>query len=360
MVELYRSGKLFADVILTWNSQGLDMVEAVAIDGVVADCSVDNSQWRAKQGIGENIKFSTCDRSCFEIGWVGGDGRKCVLMTLALGSVYDVLIAKLSVNSPAQAVRIRSPWVHTDGECRVSQGTSTVCGGPDITWHGGMLSMGNSVHMGTEGTLITPINSTMGSSGVSFATVKARPSTDTADLIFLSLDRGMRVTRIVTATTVSDEAIKMIRKAKTREELMIICRRDYASSCFLTEHMQLPTSNELGHSGWSFEQKQGSPVRANSGVPGSVLWTADIDKDKCHLSVGSWLVGSIPLANGNGMGALFTRSVSQMCDAPQAVVLVHPGFAWPQLIRAKNQMEWSLTFIELQYIDELGVPVKRR
>ncbi|KAJ1464514.1 hypothetical protein T484DRAFT_1758038 [Baffinella frigidus] len=359
MVELYRSGKLFADVMLTWNSQGLDMVEAVAIDGVVADCSVDNSQWREKQGVNENVKFGTCDRSCFEIGWVGGDGRKCVLMTLPLGHVYDVLIAKLSVSSPIQAVRIRAPWVHTDGECRVSQGTSTVCGGPDTTWHGGLLSMGNAVQMGTEGTLITPLNSTMGSSGVSFATAKARPSTDTADLIFLSLDRGMRITRIVSATTVSDEAIKMIRKAKTREEVMIICRQ-YASSCFLTEHTQLPNSNEGSHPGWSFEQMQGSPVRANSGVPGSILWTADVDKKNCHISVGSWLIGSIPLGNGNGVGALFTRSVSQRCDAPQAVALVHPGFAWPKLIRANNQMEWSLTFIELQYIDELGVPVKRR
>jgi hypothetical protein len=357
--ELYRNSKGSADLMLTWNSQGMDMIEAVTVDGVVDICSVNNSQWRAKP---ENfdLKFATCERSCFEVGWVGGAGRKCALMTLALGSVYDVLISKLSTSAAIQAVRIRAPWMSNAGECRASQGTPATCGGADIAWHGSLLSMGTAIQMGAEGTPLTPLDSTMGPSGVSFTTQKARPSTDAADLIFLSLDRGMRVTRIVTATTVNDEAMKMLRKAKTREEIMVICTAGFAGSCILTEHTQLPVSAEGDHPGWSFEQQGGSPVRANSGVPGSVLWTADLDKDTCHLSVGSWLLGSVPLENNKGISALFSRSISQSCHAPQGMVLVRPGFAWPQLIRANNRLEWSLTFIEVQYIDELGVPIRRR
>lgn len=357
--ELYRNGKGSANLMLTWNSLGMDMIEAVTVDGVVDICSVNNSQWRAKPEKND-LKFATCGRSCGEVGWVGGAGRKCALMTLALGSVYDVLISKLSASVAIQAVRVRAPWVSNAGKCRISEGTTTACGGADIAWHGGLLSMGTAIQMGAEGTPLTPLDSTMHPPGVSFTTQKARPSTDTADLIFLSLDRGMRVTRIVTANTVNDEAIKMLRKAKTREELMVICRRDFAGTCVLTEHMQLPVSDEGDHPGWSFEQQVGSPVRAKSGVPGSVLWTADLNKDTCHVSVGSWLLGSVPLENDRGVSALFSRSVSQSCHTPQGMVLVRPGFAWPQLIRANNRMEWSLTFIELQYVDELGVPIRRR
>ena len=356
--EIRRKGVNLADVMLTWNSQGLDMVEAVAVDGIISQCSVDNKEWREKQGIGISMKISSCDRSCYEAGWIGESGRKCVLMSLALGRTYDILITKLSVSAPLMAMRIEAPWVHNAGMCKISEGVETTCGGRDISWHGGILSMGGPVQM-SDGTDILPSDNTMDPVGVSFATQKARPSTDMADLVFLSLDRGMRVTRIVTATTVSDEAIKVLRKAKTREEIMIICRQTFAGSCVLTEHMQFPASKESSHPGWSFEQKEGSPIRANSGVPGSVLWTADLNKENCHLSLGSWLLGSVSLENDKGVGALFSRSVSQTCGAPQGMVLVQPGFAWPQLIRGKNKMEWSMTFIELQIIDELGVPTRR-
>jgi hypothetical protein len=355
--EVYRVADSFAEMRLTWDSQGLDMVEAVVADGVFAKCSVNNSQWRKNNGVGStDFQFSTCAKSC---EWVAGFGRKCVILTLALASVYDVLISTRDASAAVRAVRVRAPWVHTAGGCRVSEGTSTICGGSDITWHGGLLSIGGTARMGAMGTQITRLNETMGSSGVSFSTTKSRPSTDMSDLVFLSLDRGMRITRIVTVTTFSDEAIIKMRNAKTREDVLIICRK-YKNECILIEHMTLPSSMDMGNSGWAFEQQQGSPVRAKSGVPGSVLWTADISTDECHISVGSWLLGSIPLNTGDGLGALFSRSVSQICGAPQAVVLVRPGFAWPRLVRVKNKIEWSLTFIELQDIDELGVPVRRR
>jgi hypothetical protein len=356
--EIYRKGTSTADVLLTWNSQGLEMVEAVAIDGIITECSVDNSEWRKLQGVGVNMQISTCDRSCYEVGWVGGNGRKCVLMNLALGRTYDVLIGKLTPSAPVMAVRITAPWVHHAGKCRISEGKATTCGGKDIVWQGGLLSMGGAMQM-SDGTNIEPSDHTSDDVGVSFATTRARPSTDMADLVFLSLDRGMRVTRIVTVTTVSDAAIKVLRMAKTRAEVMIICRQTYAESCVLTEHMQLPATIDSEHHGWGYEQKKGSSVRANSGVPGSVLWTADISKEDCHLSVGSWLLGSVSLENENGVQALFSRSISQACAAPQGMVLIKPGFAWPQLIRGTNSMEWSMTFIELQNIDELGVPVRR-
>ena len=128
----------------------------------------------------------------------------------------------------------------------------------------------------------------------------------------------------------------------------------------MTEHMQLPSSVATGHPGWSFNQLSGSPVRPPSGVPGSVLWVADIPKDDCHLSVGSWLLGSIPLNTDNGISALFSRSVSQTCDSAQGVVLIRPGMAWPKLVHMNNRLEWSFTFIEVQKLDELGVSMRTR
>jgi hypothetical protein len=341
----------------------MDAVEAIAIDGVVDNCSVDNSEWRRLAGMGVMKRVSTCaTNTCDQT--MGGErvGRKCVQMTLPLGSVYDVLVSS-ALDTPytlPRALRVRAPWVHTDGRCLVTEGPYTVCGGTDITWHGGVISMGGPEHMSSGiGVPMTRLNATIGSAGVSFVANKARPSTDVADLIYLSLDRGMRITRIVTASTVDKGVVEKLRVATSRDELLKICVWDHGDSCIISEHMHHPTTAHESHPGWSFEQQRGSSVRASSGVPGSVLWVADVPQDECHVTVGSWLLGSIPLTDDTKTAALFSQSISQACDTPQAVVLIRPGFAWPTLVRRNNRAEWSLTFFEVQAVDELGVPVRR-
>jgi hypothetical protein len=350
---LHRAGSSSAELTLTWDGRDWDTVDAVAVDGVLEECSVDNSA-------GSNIATSSCFKPCTNSMGVGWAGRVCMHMKLPLGSVYDLLVTRHTDRAHARALRVQAPWVHNAGRCLLSEGTATVCGGPDITWHGGLLSMGDRAQMGTKGAPITPTNGTIGPGGVSFSVPKARSSNDMTDLVYLTLDRGMRITRIVTVTSSSDDAITRLKNAKTREDVMIICEREYDDVCILTEHMQIPTSTGSSHSGWSFEQQYGSSVRASSGVPGSVLWVADIPQDNCHIEVGSWLLASIPLNTDTSISALFSSSVSQMCDSPQAVVLVRPGFAWPKLVRSNHHIEWSITFIELQELDELGVSWKRR
>ena len=359
-----RTGDSSAWLDLTWKQGDWDTIEAVVIDGVLEECSVDNSAWRMVAGIGARFSLSPCFKPCTE--W-GGIGRVCLRMKVVMGSVYDVLVSSRKTPAKTRAVRVRAPWVHSAGRCLVSEGVTAVCGGSSLAWHGGLMQIGGPTQMATQGEPVTPLNTTMeahggeiATNGISFTTTKARPSTDMADMIYLSLDRGMRITRIVTVNTFSDAAIKRIRRAKTREEILVLCQQKYADVCVVTEHLQLPSSPFTGHSGWSYNQLKGSSVRPSSGVPGSVLWVADIPKDDCHLSVGSWLLGSIPLNTDYGISALFTRSISQLCDSAQGVVLVRPGMAWPKLVLKNERLGWSMTFIELQRLDELGVSVRTR
>jgi hypothetical protein len=368
-----------AILTLSWVHKGSDIVEAVSVDGVLNACSVDNNEWHNMDEKLVLTNTSNCVKICPPIRNTsvvsgmgdGGVSRMCVQMTVTLGSVYDILITQ---NDFARVVRVRAPWVHTDGNCLVSVGTSIVCGGPDIKWHGGLLSVGGPAQVGTVGQPMVPVNASIPDTDtvssaemglvdthVAFEAKLVRPSRDMADLVYLSLDRGMRITRIITANTLSVDAMMKLSKATSRTQIMTICLVEHKSNCVLTEHDQLPMTENGGHSGWSFEQIQGSPVRAKSGVPGSVLWVADLQRtDNCHVSVGSWLLGALPLNTDDRLATLFTRSVSRMCEEPQAVVLVRPGFAWPGLVSGHSHTtEWSITFIEMQETDELGVPTRR-
>jgi hypothetical protein len=367
-----------AILTLSWEDKGVDTIEAVSVDGVLNACSVDN-EWRNMNETLALKNTSDCTKICPQIQSTsgvsgmgdGGVGRMCVQLTLSLGSVYDILIAQ---SDSARVVRVWAPWVHTDGNCLVSVGTSTGCGGPDITWHGGLLSVGGPAQVGTIGQPMVHINDSVSDTytvpnterelvdtHVAFEAKTVRPSRDMADLVYLSLDSGMRITRIVTANTLNADAMMKLSKATSRAQIMTICMIDYKSTCVLTEHDQLPMAENGGHSGWSFEQIQGSAVRANSGVPGSVLWVADLQRtENCRVSVGSWLLGAMPLNTDDRLATLFTHTVSRMCEDPQAVVLVRPGFAWPVLVSGHSHLpEWSITFIEMQKIDELGVPTSR-
>jgi hypothetical protein len=362
-----------AVLTLTWDRVGSQTVEAVVVDGVFDSCSVDNSVWREMGSSSIKRVDSTCTGSCTEkvtgmdTGIEGVD-RQCVQMTLVLGSVYDVLI---SSGTEVRALRVRAPWVHTAGSCVVSDATANVCGGPDITWHGGLLSMGGPAQVGTIGQELVNLNSSTPegvkivgvdkfSKHLAYGTTVTRPSSDMADMIHLSIDRGMRITRIVTANTFSIQAMEKLSKATSREDILRICVRDHADQCVLTEHMTLPASLDGVHQGWSFEPQHGSPVRAKSGVPGSVLWVADLKRmADCRVSVGSWLLGSMPLNTEGDLGVLFSESLSRLCGDAQAAVLVRPGYAWPDLVSGRKKVEWSITFLEIQELDELGVPTRR-
>jgi hypothetical protein len=179
--------------------------------------------------------------------------------------------------------------------------------------------------------------------------------------VCLKLDRGVRVARIVTASTSSHAAMSQLCLARTRSEIMQICEKRH-KTCVLSEHTHLPpTINGRGrslHHGWQSEQRPNSFMRGRSGVPGSVLWVADIYPYNAYsLSVGSWLLGSISLHNT--CHALFTSSTARReQENHQQMVLVRPGFASPVLLRSKEgKIEWVFTFIELQVADELGAPV---
>ena len=341
-----------AELALTWNGiGGWDTIEAVAIDGNMHKCSVDNSAWRQSGGVGTNFETSSCFKLCSDdMHKSTGVGRICMRMKLALGSVYDMLITRKADPSQTKAMRIRTPWVDT-GRCVMAQ-DSTLCGGHDVTWHGsGLMHLDYRTHMEIREIPITPRNRTIGGTGDFSATITRD------NLVYLSLDRGMRITRIVTVTTFNDVAISKLKDARSREEVLVICKgyRD----CVIQEHSQIPYTSS-SHAGWGFEQQQGSAVRASSGVAGSVMWVAEIDQEDCHIEVGSWLLGSIPLnTETKGISALFSSSIARICDSAQAVILVRPGFAWPKLVTSNNRFEWSLMFIELQMLDELGIPIRR-
>jgi hypothetical protein len=363
-----KNGSDTAILTLTWTGMDIDIVEAVAIDGVLDTCSVDNSMWRDNSGSVTGRLLSTCARSCTGVQITGV--AACVEMEIGVGSVYDVLFSKVDTSPDISpyALRVRAPWVYITSSCLVSQGSSTACGGPDITWHGCLVSVGDPAHVGTIGRVGT--TNTVDSDGdivhrkvdkhIAFEASKVRYSSERADLVYLSLDRGMRITRIVTANTFSATAAQKLSQAKSREEILQICLMQHPDECMLFEQMGLPSTFQGVKMGWSFQQAYGSPVRAKSGVPGSILWVADLQRSgDCRISVGSWLLGSIPLNTQSKLSALFTQSASRVCNQPQAVVLVRPGFAWPTLLQTSKRTEWSITFMEMQDTDELGVPTKR-
>ena len=163
----------------------------------------------------------------------------------------------------------------------------------------------------------------------------------------LSAEPGVRIARIVTADTVSVRAMQLLSVAKTREDVIDVCRK-FTTSCVLREHTHIPTSN-----GWpAFSWLHGSNVV--QGTP-HMLWVVDLQRTpECTAQVGSWLLASYPLAKDNlRLTALFSATAVRWCQDPQPMVLVKPGFAWPRLLRSSPvQSQWTLTFVELQQYGE--------
>ena len=178
---------------------------------------------------------------------------------------------------------------------------------------------------------------------------------------FLKLDSGQRISRIITVSTSSYEAMLKLGMARTRNEIMKACMVTHKQSSMLTEHPELPLSTDGMHKGWSFEPRAGSPIKACSGVSGSVLWAIDIQTSTTsRVALGSWLMGTVSLTGDDFKSSLFTKSSSRLENDLQPVTLTRPGVAKPELINTEFGPQFILNFIELQHCDELGIPTRRR
>ena len=174
--------------------------------------------------------------------------------------------------------------------------------------------------------------------------------------VYLQLDSGVRIARIVTATTTSFDAMLKLGRATSRTEIMKTCLLRHRKSCVISEHQNLPSRcDEVQHRGWRYGHTPGSSVRTNSGTPSSSLWVVDMDvHNPFHLMVGSWLLASLHGKDANRLSVLFTRTISRALPEPQAISLVRPGFLPPTLVHTASGLLWIVVFIELQDCTELG------
>ena len=59
------------------------------------------------------------------------------------------------------------------------------------------------------------------------------------------------------------------------------------------------------------------------------------------------------------MSALFSRNANRSHKGAQAVALTQPGAGAIRLVQTPESLQWIATYIELEYCDELGMPMKR-
>ena len=178
---------------------------------------------------------------------------------------------------------------------------------------------------------------------------------------FQNLKSGFRISRIITATTIGYDALLRLGQAKTRNDIMKTCLVRHKRTSTLSEHDQLPMSSDGMHAGWRFEQRDGSPIEACSGVPGSILTVADINSyDTSQVQVGSWLVAKIDLKWRDCVSCLLTRTGIWHDTSLQPITLSQPGFVNPDLVCSLNGPYFTITFIELQDCNELGTPTRSR
>ena len=184
------------------------------------------------------------------------------------------------------------------------------------------------------------------------------PITETNDM---KLQSGMRISRIITATTTGYDAMLRLGQAKSRNDIMKTCLVRHKRTSTLSEHHQLPMSSDGMHTGWRFEQRAGSPIKASSGAPGSDLWVMDIHSyDTLQVQVGSWLVAKYDFTCRKGIACLFTKTDSRIGNSLQPILLTRPGFANPDLVCTTHGPHFIITYIELQYCNELGTPTRSR
>lgn len=178
--------------------------------------------------------------------------------------------------------------------------------------------------------------------------------------LFLQLDTGMRISRIITVSTNSYTAMLKISRTVSRREIMKICLFRHKRTCWLTEHNEIPASSHEPCTGWRYGHRQGAPVHANSGTPSSVLWIVGEDPFcKIRVMVGSWLLAIMNTEDPNQFTSLFSPSISRASLEAQPITLVRPGFADPDLVHLNGDLRWVWVFIELCQCDELGAPINR-
>ena len=198
---------------------------------------------------------------------------------------------------------------------------------------------------------ISPINRLMCSSLPS-----SNPKTN-----YLKLKSGMQISRIVTVTTTRYDVILKLCQAVTRNEIMKTCLVRHKRTCTIFEHQKLPISCERIHTGWSFEQRDGSSIKACSGIPGSVLWVTDVHScNTSQVQVGSWLMSKLDIPSRKGMSSLFTQTDSRIGSSFQSMTLIRPGFAKPDVVSTPYGPHFVITFIEIQNCDELGIATRPR
>jgi hypothetical protein len=174
--------------------------------------------------------------------------------------------------------------------------------------------------------------------------------------IYLQLDTGVRIARIVTATTTSFDAMLKLGRATSRTEIMKICLIRYRKTCVISEQQTLPIGHdEVQHPGWRYGHRPGSNVLTNSGTSSSSLWVVDMDPQSVQVSVGSWLLASMTGGtNSNRLSALFTHTSSRALPDPRSISLIRPGFSPPRLVKTDTGLQWVVVLIEMQNCTELG------
>jgi hypothetical protein len=151
-------------------------------------------------------------------------------------------------------------------------------------------------------------------------------------------DEGVRVRAIVTADTTSVRAMQLLGAAKTRNDVVQACRQ-FSDACVLQEHATVPLDYGWHAAAW----EQAAPR------PDCKLWVAELHRTpQCTLALGSWMLACMPVAaESKRMAALFTQTAARWCSTPQPLILVQPGFSWPQLLK-QGRTQWTITFVELQ------------
>jgi hypothetical protein len=178
-----------------------------------------------------------------------------------------------------------------------------------------------------------------------------------ANGVYLKQDSGMRISRIVTASTSSYDAMVKLGRATSRAEIMKICLLRHKRTSLLFEQQELPAQQHRVQGGWAFEQMPDSSISACSGLPGSVLWATDAASSYTkQIEVGSWLLSMVYAHDCNHYTALFSPSTSRVFEHAQPITLVRPGVTTPPIVDTAYGPMWTIMFIELQCCDELGFP----
>ena len=178
---------------------------------------------------------------------------------------------------------------------------------------------------------------------------------------YLPLDTGMRISRILVASTTNFDVMMKLGHAKSLTSIMHIALIRHRQQCKLMEYDRLPSTSAQVCNGWSYEAQVGSPMRRKSRTPVSALWVIEEESfQSFEVEIGSWLLASFKGNDSNRMSALFSRDSSRVHRDAQAVSLVRPGFSTVKLLYVDGMIQWVMTFIEIENRDELGIPIGRK